>query len=70
MTAVYDSARRVMTPVLMCGSCGQTCYFSMTSGGKRAAFEIAADGSPTRQLHSVRCSNTRKWRNSRIKASA
>lgn len=70
MTVVYDPARRVLTPVLVCKDCGQACYFSMTSGAKRAAFEVDADVHATRQLHSSRCSNTKKWSNSRLKAKA
>lgn len=68
MRMVRDPARKVFTQVLACRSCGKPCYFSLTSGGKRAPFEIDADGEPTRTLHFTTCPDARRWSNRRLKA--
>ena len=68
MTTVYDPARKVTTPVLACRSCGKALYFSFTSGGKRAPFEIDADGSPTRTNHFTNCPDARRWSNRRVRS--
>jgi len=68
MTTVRDPARKVQTPVLACRSCGKPCYFSLTSGGKRAPFEIAEDGTPTRTLHFISCPDGRRWSNRRLRS--
>lgn len=67
MTVVYDPARKVHTPVLACRSCGQPCYFSMTSGGKRAPFEVEG-GEATRTLHFTKCPDARRWSNRRLRS--
>jgi len=68
MTVVYDPARKVHTSVLACRSCGKACYISFTSGGKRAPFELADDGTATRQLHFTTCPDSKRWSNRRLRS--
>jgi len=67
MTNVYDPTRRVYTPVLKCRSCNQPLYFGLTSGAKRAPFEVDEKGEPTRTLHFINCPDARRWSNRRVK---
>jgi hypothetical protein len=61
MTVIYDPARRVHTEALPCRSCRTLVYFSFTSGGKRAPFEVDAEGNPTRTLHFLNCPDRERW---------
>lgn len=67
MSVIYDPARKVHTAVLACRSCGAPLYFSYTSGGKRAPFEIH-DGEATRTLHFTTCPDGRRWSNRRVRS--
>ena len=67
MSAVYDPNRRIHTPVLACRSCQKPVYFGLTSGGKRAPFEIE-NGEPTRTLHFINCPDVRRWSNRRVRS--
>lgn len=67
MSTVYDPTRRVYTPVLACRSCGKPVYFGLTSGAKRAPFEVDDQGAPTRTLHFINCPDARRWSNRRVR---
>lgn len=62
MTVVRDPGRRVFTDVLHCRSCDQAVYFSLSPAGKRAPFEIDAEGEPTRVNHFSKCPQAKTWR--------
>ena len=68
MTNVFDPTRRVYTPVLKCRSCDKPVYFGLTSGAKRAPFEVAEDGTATRTLHFINCPDARRWSNRRVRS--
>jgi hypothetical protein len=62
MTVIFDTARRVHTNVTTCRSCGAQIYWSLTSKGKRAPFNVDAAGEATRESHFATCPNAEQWR--------
>jgi hypothetical protein len=61
MTVVHDPARDVYTQVAACRSCGAPVYWSLTTAGKRAPFDVDADGQPTRTNHFATCPHAAAW---------
>jgi len=62
---VRDETLGVYTHVLPCRSCGQPCYFSLNTQGKRAIYEVDDKGFPTRINHFTRCPEAKLWRKKR-----
>jgi hypothetical protein len=59
---IRDPARKVFTQVLACRSCQKPVYFSLSPQGKRAPYDVDAEGRPTREIHFIACPDAKRWR--------